>query len=284
MIYVSTSSIKKLELKDRVRRLINFGITSIELSGGTDYYPELEKDLQGIKKNRDLNFLLHNYFPPPKEHFTFNLSTGDEKVFQKSVDLAKRAIELSLKLVGKKYAFHAGFRLDAGFRELGKKFQAKSLIPKEKAIDNFCEGFSIIKEFASDDIELYVENNVYSYDNYQVFGSENPFLLTDFSGYSELRERIEFQPLLDVGHLKVSCLTLELDFENELKKFFDETDYIHLSDNDGKNDLNEGICENSFMYGFLKKNGIDDKTITLEINDYGSQLKDSYNLIKKLKK
>ena len=64
MIFISSSCINAENIKDSVNYLIDNGFNNIELSGGTKYYSELENNLISIKKNKDVNFLLHNYFPP----------------------------------------------------------------------------------------------------------------------------------------------------------------------------------------------------------------------------
>ena len=69
------------------------GFTNIELSGGTEYYDNFENDLINLKKEFDLNYLIHNYFPPPLEHFVLNLASTDKDIYEKSLSHYKRAIQ-----------------------------------------------------------------------------------------------------------------------------------------------------------------------------------------------
>ena len=61
--------------------------------------------------------------------------------------------------------------------------------------------------------------------------------------------------LVDVAHLKVSANSLGLDYFGELEKLFQLADYVHLSDNDGYSDQNNGFNKNSSN---LPRNGTND--------------------------
>ena len=75
MIFISSSSIKKQKIADAVTTLIENDFRNIELSGGTKYYDGWLDELMELKHKYQLNFLIHNYFPPPKIPFVFNLSS-----------------------------------------------------------------------------------------------------------------------------------------------------------------------------------------------------------------
>ena len=50
MIYVSTACIKLEKISESVKFLAEQGFKNIELSGGTEYYPEFERDLVKLKE------------------------------------------------------------------------------------------------------------------------------------------------------------------------------------------------------------------------------------------
>jgi len=47
-----------------------------------------------------LNYLIHNYFPPPSKPFVLNLASLDDKLYKQSIDLCINAIKLSKNLGG----------------------------------------------------------------------------------------------------------------------------------------------------------------------------------------
>ena len=269
MLYVSSSYLKHEKIKDSVEELARNGFKNIELSGGTKYYQRYEKDLLELKDKYNLNYLLHNYFPPPKQDFILNLASLNDEIYQKTLKHYEEAISLSTKLGAKKFGFHAGFFIDFNTKEVGKNISRNEFYNynKDKAIKRFCQGYNYLKEKASG-IELYIENNVLSYANAKTFQVQQPFMLTDYNGYAELKSFIDFKLLLDVAHLKVSVNSLRLDFAGQLNKMIPISDYIHLSDNDGLHDQNRCFSADSNILNILKAYNFSNKTVTIET--YGS--------------
>ena len=279
MIYISSSSSKKTNIIECIEEIYQHGYTNIELSGGTKYYEGIESDLLDIQQRLSINLLLHNYFPPPKNAFILNLASLNEEIFEQSMTHCKRAIDLSIQLGCTKYAVHAGFFIDIQLQEVGKKLTREKLFDIPTATRKFCNAYNELKTYTKGKLTLYLENNVISNDNYQTFNQVNPFLLTDFNSFMELQDHLDFDILLDLAHLKVSCNTLDYIFGDHLEKLITTTNYIHISDNDGLSDGNKGIVKDSDLLQAIGRHDITDKTITLEIYESFNNIKNSYNSI-----
>lgn len=278
MIFISTSCVKNIKIKDSVEELASNGFKNIELSGGTENYDGFEYDLLDLKEKYNLHYRCHNYFPPPKKPFVLNLASLNDETFNVSLKHLQEVIALSNKLGADKYAFHAGFFIDVNLNEIGKKITLNKLFDENEAIDRFCNAFNILKKH-SKNLCLYIENNVFSKTNADSYNGKNPFMMTNFSEYKSLKERIDFNLLLDVAHLKVSAKTLGLNWEKEFENMIDETDYIHLSDNDGFHDLNNQLTKSSALTSMLKNVNIKNKDFTLEIYDGIEGIKKSYEIL-----
>lgn len=281
MIYISSSCVKNKTIKESVQELVENGFRNIELSGGTEYYDSFEDDLLNLQKKYDLNYICHNYFPPPKEHFVLNLASLDDEVYDKTFEHLNNAIELSKKLGAKKFGFHAGFFIDIKVSEIGKKISKVNLFDKNKSIQRFCDGFSELQKLV-DGLELYIENNVFSSINAKTYENDNLFMLTNSSEYQELKNMIDFNLLLDVAHLKVSSKTLGLDFEEELSYMITQSDYIHISDNDALHDLNHKLQKNSILVEMLGQHNLKNKNFTLEIYDDMNAIKETYKILQEV--
>jgi len=280
MIYISTSCVKNNSIKRSIKQIVDFGYTNIELSGGTDYYPEIVDDLASLKDKYNLNFICHNYFPPPKEHFVLNLASLDIATQEKTFRFLKNTIKLSDKLKLREFGFHAGFFLNIPLDEIGKKIQNQTLFNKKEAINQFCKSYTKLDSLTNS--KLYIENNVISRPNYEKFG-EDIFMLTSSKDYFRLKKLINFDLILDVAHLKVSCNSLNLNFEMELDSLIHQTDYIHVSDNSGITDDNIGLKKDSELYSILSNYSLKNKKITLEVYDNSfREIEESYKLISDL--
>ena len=282
MIFISSSCVKNTKIADSVKELAELGYTNIELSGGTTYYEEFESDLQRLKEEYNLSYLLHNYFPPPKDHFVLNLASLDEEVFRASVEHCHRAIALSKRLGCDKYAIHAGFFIDLKLKEIGKELSKDALFDQEKATHQFNTAFEELQLLAGSELKLYLENNVLSGPNHATYAPRNPFMLTDLRGYQAMRARLDFKILLDIGHLMVSCNILGRNFEDELQFLSAQTDYIHISNNNSVLDENKSFNEASALTRKLKALNLANKTITLEVYESHENIRTSFQTIQSL--
>jgi len=278
MIYISTSCVKHNKIKDSVEELAENGFQNIELSGGTEYYENFENDLIVLKDKYKLNYRCHNYFPPPKKPFVLNLASLNDETFQMSFDHLKNVVALSSRLGADKFAFHAGFFIDIKLSEIGKKLSRDNLFDEKKSVERFCSAYDIVKEQAKN-VSLFIENNVFSKTNAETYDDENPFMMTNFNEYKSLKEKIDFNLLLDVAHLKVSAKTLGLNWESEFENMMSVSSYIHVSDNDGFHDLNSQLTKNSSLLSMLKQSDTKNKDFTLEIYDEMNAIKKSYEVL-----
>jgi sugar phosphate isomerase/epimerase len=278
MIYISTSCIKNTKIKDSVEELATNGFKNIELSGGTEYYDNFENDLLDLKDKYNLNYRCHNYFPPPKKHFVLNLASLNDETFQISFKHLQRVIALSNRLGADKFAFHAGFFIDIKLREIGKKLSKDHLFNEDESISRFCDAFQDLQKQACG-VSLFIENNVFSSSNADTYDGENPFMMTNFNEYVSLKEKIDFNLLLDVAHLKVSARTLKLNWEEEFEKMMDASSYVHVSNNDGFHDLNNQLTKTSVLTSMLRQSDTRNKDFTLEIYDGMDAVKRSHETL-----
>ena len=278
MIYISTSCIKNTKIKDSVEELATNGFKNIELSGGTEYYDNFENDLLDLKDKYNLNYRCHNYFPPPKKHFVLNLASLNDETFQISFKHLQRVIALSNRLGADKFAFHAGFFIDIKLREIGKKLSKDHLFNEDESISRFCNAFQDLQKQACG-VSLFIENNVFSSSNADTYDGENPFMMTNFNEYVSLKEKIDFNLLLDIAHLKVSARTLKLNWEEEFEKMMDASSYVHVSNNDGFHDLNNQLTKTSVLTSMLRQSDTRNKDFTLEIYDGMDAIKRSHETL-----
>lgn len=281
MIFVSSACVKHERIRDSVEELASCGFKNIELTGGTAYYEGYEEDLLELRAKYDLGYLVHNYFPPPKNDFILNLASRSTEIYRKSTLHLEAAITLARELGTDKYGFHAGYFFDPDLNQVGRKFDPVSLFHKPEAIELFCKRTVMLKDHAHS-LDLYIENNVLSHSNYEAFDQQIPFLLVDYKTYSELKHQLDFKLLLDVAHLKVSCHTLGHDFETELETMMQESDYIHLSDNDGFSDQNRGFRNDGKLMDSLGQFTYSGKILTLEIYEKMDKIVASYEAAESL--
>ena len=107
MIFVSTSGLPFQSAIDATLDFMQHGISAIELSGGAHSASQVAALMQ---LRKEINFQVHNYFPPPCEPFVFNLASGNDDILALSAQHVRTSMRLALALGHPLYSFHAGFR------------------------------------------------------------------------------------------------------------------------------------------------------------------------------
>ena len=276
MIYVSTGGFRNIKPAKIVQSFNDRYISNIELSSGL-YFNNTLKELLKIKESS--NFLVHNYFPPPRMPFVFNLGSLNKEVSEISFKHAKKAIDWSKQLGGSVYSFHAGFLLNPNVNELGKRIRKRKLFNRDESMHKFIENVNLLSEYAhKNKIELLIENNVLSYNNYKEF-NDNPFLMADYDEAQYIMERSpqNVNLLMDFAHLKVSSKTLKLKPKIFFKLCSKWIKGYHLSDNDGLSDSNQKISDDSWFWDYINR----DFNVTIEVYSHDIEfLYSQYELVK----
>ncbi len=265
MLYVSSSCIKGKNIADIICRLAEHDVKNIELSGGTGYYSELKNDLINLKQFWNLNYVCHAYFPPPKNPFVVNLASCNDDIYQQSIEHYMHCIELLKRINSRVLSIHAGFLIEIGTTEIGNKLNHNIVYEEKESYDRFCKAYAkIAKSCADNGIELFLENNVLNTENYKEFEYQNYMMMTDYDSILKMKEQIEFQLLLDLGHLHVSSKTLGLNYTEECAKLRKYVKWIHLSDNNGIIDEHKPLKRNSVILEEFIKMYHTDINVTLE--------------------
>jgi len=277
MIYISTGGFNNKSFDEAIDYLNKFGINSFELSGGL-YKDDLLDTL--TKKNLSNQLVMHNYFPPHKSPFVFNLASLNKKIAEQSINHALNAIDHSSEIDSRVYSFHAGYLIDPNVDELGKKINKRVINDRDKAMEIFIKRVNEISVYANKkNVKIMIENNVLSHKNYEEF-KDNPLLMIDSTETKEVLDNTHDNVglLVDVAHLKVSANTLNFSAIDYLKQFFNDIQGYHLSDNDGRADTNSPITKKSWFWPYINKN-VDYFSLEIYQNN-GDILKSQYNLAK----
>jgi len=278
MLFVSSFCSHKNKIGEAVRELAQGGFRSIELSGGTGYYAGYEDDLLELKAQYGLSYNVHNYFPPPEADFVFNLGSLDDAIYRKSINHALQAMALCRRIGAENYSFHAAFYMDPDENELGHEINANKIYDRRAVHQRFCEAYEQIKRQA-EEVTIFLENNVCSQANTLALCSEPLGMLVSAQDYFELKEAIDFQLLLDLGHLRVSMRSLCLDYQANMAPMLAEAQYLHLSYNNGVSDQHLGFSQREELCEITGPHRLDHKLITLEIREGIDKLNRSYAVL-----
>jgi sugar phosphate isomerase/epimerase len=277
MIYTSTSCLKNPS--DIIRVLNEYekaGIENVELGSVHKYF-----DIKEIKKF-NFNFLIHNYFPPPKIPFNFNLASNNKEIREKSSNLAKKAIDLCVEIESPLYTFHAGFTVDPP--KLGEPFPQENITNRKKAISIFVEEVIKIVDYGNcRGIKTAMEPNVVQ--KFNLIKNKNELSL--FAEFPEIKELFQslnetkLGVLLDLGHTIVTSHWLNFDKDEFVEKCSNRVLAIHASNNNGLQDQHKSLTKECWQTSKLKK--FKNVPITLEtMNLTVEKIEENIKLVKEI--
>lgn len=282
-IYISTSAFKERKLEKILKICVENNIMNLELSSNIEYS---DNNLELVYKYNlnPMHFLIHNYFPQPKEDFVLNLASDDKEILTKSIEHCKHAIDISKKLKAPFFSVHAGFAFHAKPEDLSNQQVQLPRIPYKKAYKIFVETTSELTDYAfKKNVKLAVENNVVADLNLEK-GKNRILLLAEANEglifYKDISSP-NFFYLIDIGHLKVSSSSLKFDINEYLKKMLPFTLGFHISENDSRSDQHLDFNDMDWFGNIIKENPR--KIFILEPHRLNLvQIKKCYNSLERL--
>jgi len=213
------------------------GFRNVELGSSHPYNEKISPSTIG---EYDFNFLVHNYFPPPREPFIINIASQNRAILKRSLHQLKTGIDFCECLGTKLFTFHSGFRSDP---DLNLRFKTGGIAPYAKAMKTTIQSLIEINEYAEDHgVKIAIENNVLAAHNL-VNGEDGLLLMCEYWEFERLFREIDSDNLgllLDLGHLKVTANTLGFDADEFIRRSKDRVFAVHLHENNGK--LDEHRC------------------------------------------
>jgi len=276
-IYASTSCLKNPKnVINVLKEYEKASIKNVELGSIHEHF-----DVQDLKKF-SFNFLIHNYFPPPKNAFNFNLASQNPTIRSSSIKLAKKAMDLCRKIGAPLYTFHAGFTVDPP--RLGKPFPRDNIPKREDSLRIYNESLSELIDYSqSSGIKIAMEPNVVQ--KFNLINNENKLCL--FANFDEMKflknyfEKAKLGILLDLGHTAVTAHWLNFDKDEFVEQCRKWVYAIHVSQNNGKADQHRSLTKNSWQVSKLKS--FKKVPIILEtMNLHSNEIRKNISLVNKI--
>lgn len=270
-VYASTSCLKNPKnVINVLKEYEKAGIKNVELGSVHDHF-----DINDLRKF-DFNFIVHNYFPPPKNAFNFNLASFNNTIRTNSINLAKKAMDLCCDINSPLYTFHAGFTVDPP--KLGKPFPRENIPKREDSLKIYNESLVELIDYSkSTQIKIAMEPNVVQ--KFNLVDNENKLCL--FADFDEIKllnsffEKKELGILLDLGHTAVTAHWLNYDKDEFVEKCKKWVFAIHVSHNNGKADQHKSLTKTSWQTSKLslfKKKHIILETMNLSTDEINANI------------
>ncbi len=108
-IFVSTTfAVDGTPISQVLKECFEQGITNLELGSNHCY----EDNFEQLVNSFPGRWLVHNYFPIPKENLIVNIASLDNQIYHKSINHVKKALDFCQRVRALLYTFHPGFLSD----------------------------------------------------------------------------------------------------------------------------------------------------------------------------
>lgn len=287
MIFVSSSSINNDSIEESIRELSDLGIRKIELSGGTKFSENILGRLKSLKKELTLDFLIHNYFPPPEKDFVLNIASPRETMRLKSIEFIKKSIQWANYLGIGHYSFHAGYTRELRPPDPGGQHFNVAPSPTIRPMNAAGFMYGSIEK-----IEQYAEDHKVKIgaENLFPFGTEpeisllsRPSEIFKFLEYFSEKDHVGL--LLDLGHIVIASNYYRFDKDELLEELIERYSHkifgIHLSGNNGKIDQHAELFPDDWQIKAAGKFDPANIPVTLECRNLNmNEISKQYKMLK----
>jgi sugar phosphate isomerase/epimerase len=212
------------------------GITTVELGSTHCHEPDIVSKLREL----DMDYLVHNYFPPPIEPFVVNIASRDSDIRKRSLNHAKRSLSFCAEIGAHLYTFHPGFVSDptgesASTSNYDFQFASHSTDAAEysESFVWFMEGTRILVEHARrEGVALAVES--------QGSVAQSGHLLLqrpeEFECFTATFPKEDIGLSVNIGHLNLASRFHDFDPIGFIDRFAERIIALEISHNDGYKD------------------------------------------------
>ena len=283
-LFISTTFIDDgYPVKKAIDLCKNNGISSVELGSNHCY----EKDYNYLL-DYQFKFLIHNYFPIPKDSFVLNIASFQEEIRSRSIDHIIKAINFCHKINGLLYTFHPGFLTDPkgsnitndnyDFQWDEKKLNSSNY---SKAKELMYDSLDIIIDYAKQkkiNIAIETEGSVSKKDHLLM---QTP---REFDEFISTYKPNEVGINLNIGHLNLASKAFNFDKREFVDLIQQHIVAMELSHNDGIEDDHLPLQEIGWYWEFINDNRFNHIIKILEFRNVSiKKIKDNIELIKKMK-
>lgn len=284
-LYVSTTYFGDgSKAEDALKDLDSLQIKNIELGSN-----HAANSADNIKLSKNIEYIVHNYFPPKEDNFIINIASSSVQIQNKSVLFIKNTVSWCHKRGIKYYTIHPGYFAEA-ISQLGQKgknrnfdlkFDKKSTRSKnkKKVTEKAIRIINNLYKFAEGKIQLLIENQ----------GSITSKGMTLFDSVEELRLLKNYtgnKLRLNFNLAHALLANMELSNDQVFNFISRNSPFFEVSELRGANDSHLPVFPNKGSIGKLlvnKKDCFRNKNLILEFrNTDKSSLKSSFNAVSQL--
>jgi sugar phosphate isomerase/epimerase len=228
-------------------------ISTVEIGSNHCYEPDYS-----YVRDYSFEYLVHNYFPVPKDSLVVNIASLDEKIRQCSIKHIKNAIDFCSRIDAKLYTFHPGFLTDPrGSNQTSQNYDFRwdterlKTTSYEMAWERMVGAFHEIIDYAGKKritIAFETEGSFHKKDHLMM---QQP---KEYERFLKLFASDEIGINLNIGHLILAANTFKFSYQTFVDLIADYVVAIELSHNDGIEDQHLPLQPDGWYWPMILEN------------------------------
>jgi len=254
--------------------MINLSVSTTFIPDGKPLHEALklckEAEIQSVEigsnhcfeKNYDyltdysFQYLVHNYFPIPKESFVLNIASFDENIRVRSIQHIKRAIDFCHELGGYLYTFHPGFLTDPKGSNNSHQNYDFQWDDNQLQNTNYVKAKDLMYH-TLDEAIAYAQSKYVriAFESEGSLNKKNHLLMQRPEEYTEFMSKYSSSDIginLNVGHLNLAANAFQFKREDFVDLISDYIVAMELSHNNGIEDQHLPLQSDEWYWQFLQ--------------------------------
>lgn len=250
-LFLSTTYLKDgTPLNEALNQCLEAGIKAVEIGSNHCF-----QDSYNYISQYPFQYLIHNYFPIPKESFVLNIASINDRIRRKSISHIKKAINFCSEHGVKLYTFHPGFLTDpngANKSDNNYDFQWD-----EKQLQN--KNYKMAKEYmynSLDEAVKYAQSKkmTIAIETEGSLNNNNHLLMQKPDEYLEFMGKYNENDIginLNIGHLNLAANAFDFKRQNFVDLIQNYIVAMELSENDGVEDQHLPLQQESWYWDLI---------------------------------
>ena len=233
----------------------HLGINAVELGSIHPY----EADLSSALKKFNMDYLVHNYFPPlPIEQLVLNIASRNKNTRKRSMDHIKSCITFCAEIAARLYTFHPGFVTDPDGESLSTANYDFQFAKESPSYDDYHESYSLFLEAVQELIEhAHREGIPIAIETQGSVAQASHLLLQqpdEFNPFINTFAQNDVGLNINLGHLNLASQTYGFDRFEFINQVIDHIVALEISHNDGWKDDHAVLKPDEWYWDIIMDN------------------------------
>jgi sugar phosphate isomerase/epimerase len=279
-IFVSTTfSSDDSKVSDVLQQCEENSISNVELGSNHSH----EENFERILGKHPFQYLVHNYFPIPKDSFILNIASLNDQIRQRSIDHILWAIDFCKCIEARLYTFHPGFLTDPQGSNLDSNNYDFQFNDDSLRFDNPSQAFERLTTAISEIVDYSKNKSVQiAIETEGSISKKDHLIMQQPDEYKKFFSQFSPDDIginLNLGHLNLASKAFGFSRDEFVNLISDYIVAMEMSHNNGENDDHLPLVDDEWYWDIISDPNFKKTYKILEFRESSfRQIRESFEL------